>query len=1294
MDAPPERPSADPSDETDFRSAKPGETILSNSLESKMEPPWQEGSTVGDFHIGKLLGRGRAGFVYSAIDLLAHRRCAVKVLCRMSSHDLVRNKLGFRKMAPFRHPCLMRTDRIHLIEGLNVLSMEEIEGETLYAALRRFSEQPRGIVYQKLHTLLHDYAVGLAIMHFAGLVHRDIKPTNLMVRENGHGAIVDYGLVTNLDPENDPNGIRPYIAGTPRYFSPEALWDQSYIPAGDVFSLGLVMLDCLNKVSGSDRWLRRGNFEDWIRDEDQQSISDAVSGLGDDIPSVLRMAVAGMLSGDKSKRPSSLDLVEMTKTDDSPIRLVSDYHVFGRESEIDECNDWIRDIYRGATGRLHIYGEAGAGKTRLLDELERQLKQNQWGQVFRVKCRSRENETIQVMDQICDQIASRYSRRDRESLRLDQVSYSILAKTYPQLRHVIEADLRDVPDSFAGEPEREDALAAAKRLSRELRKIGPLIIIIDDAQWSDRDSDSVWDELQKDTEGYLGLITSSRVPETNQRHRADKRLHVGPLSKESALAYLQNAAQRWQANVNKAALAELVEISRCNAFRLHELVEELRPGGMLHRVQQSDDAGISNLGDIDRLWKVRFDRLHENDKAVLSFIVTADAPVSISQLAELTAFENIDESVSKLVEQRLVNDDATGTECITIVHDKIADGLIENLSDHKLKEAHLQWAQLLSQLDRPRDFAARIASHYYTAGDNGAALPYAIRAAENADRAFAKSEAGSWHEKVLEQVVGAAHDKHLRDAARCYFEADLPEKAAGLFLRLSSETNCESEKLEFQTRAVQLLVRSGQMDRAKPLIESLSARLNVQTQMPGKELPDENPARLAEIAEALCRIEPSCDSNSEALEREAAKEEPDDSDVPSNPSLSQSQLQFCTAIGRPMSMFDLQLALQLVVHGGERAEANGDLASRAHFGAMASVWQSVASGDSVRVLDQSRDRLVRMVRHAEAAEDRMAIAEIWSGIAYLETLAMRWSHVPYAVDTSIQHYGQRSEPLRFEIAHTRWLSFWSDWNLGRWDSMRSNAMEMVADAGRRNDYYQQLVATSGYGGNVFLFADDVERARTLTSQNRRIRTSRQSVQFADFFIWMQDVQQRIYLGEFETARESILRMRSEINSSMLDQIPLIKATLDFFTTLTALHLQQSAVVDSSDGAARELPAEWLADVRQGIEGLGMLDNGYSNTLMQLFTGIQNRIQGKTDDAMGQFVLAAESASEFGLFPFQLAAEDALLNLSKPGADADSLRHQMTNQRIAQPECLERLYTVAPPKCSGDVEQDSSLPTEQ
>ncbi|WP_158222539.1 protein kinase domain-containing protein [Rhodopirellula sp. MGV] len=1231
-----------------------------------MTSPLEPGQRFGEFEIRELLGRGKAGFVYSAVDLVSKQRCALKLLCRMSSHDLYRNKLGFRRMSPFRHPSLMRTDRIEIIDNFTVLTMEEIDGETLYAAARRLRNEPSQVAYRKLHSLLHDYASGLAMMHFGGLVHRDLKPTNLMVRSKGNGVIVDYGLVASCDPETDPFGLRPYIAGTPRYFSPEALWDQSYTPAGDVFSLGLVMLDCLNEVAGNDQWLRRGDFADWVRDEDEETIATAISEMDEEIPPVLRMAIAGMLSADRSRRPSSLEVASMTKVGEGPIRLMTTHHLYGRDQELEQCTNFIRDIYRGKTGRLHVYGVPGAGKTRLLDEIERQLRQMHWGQVFRVKCRSRENQTLQVIDQLADQIAQRYAQRDRDRITLDSVSASILKKSFPQLKHVIHEDLYEVPASFNGKPQRLDALTAAIRLSRELRKMGPLVIIIDDVQWSDHDSHTIWDALLSDPSGQLAIITSSREMETQIRYPADLRVPVGPLPPEAAFSFLQTAASRWGANINVAGLQQLLKLSKCNAFRLQELAEEFRPGGMLHGLEDSPNSSMSNFTDVDRFWQTRFEKLSPEAKSILAFIVTANAPVSIGELLDLTGLgEQVDILVFELVRQRLAVDDSSNSECVTVFHDKVAEELIDNFDKKELRRAHLAWAELLKKQNRPRDFAARIAGHLYDANQDGAALPFAILAAENADRAFMKAEAAEWHEKVLQQVAGEARLKHLRDAARCFEEADLPERAAPYYETLAETASDEFQKRRLKATATQLLVRSGRLDKARPLIQDLSDELNILPRRPITMATCRS--GLAMLTEQLAKIDFK-KLQSEILTSESVQR-PDD---------VATAMYLCSDATRSMAFLDFHGTIQLMSHGAKLAIGHGTNADRLHFGVRAHVWSGVLSGRETDSLEQSQCYLESLVGNLENFPPGLMTGDVWSGLAFLNLLSMNWTTVPHAVDSCIADFGNDLKRLRFESTHTRWLKLWADWQLGNWDSLRTNANDMAEDADRRNDNYQRFVATSGFSGNGFLVDGNLARLSQLGSDSYRIVSDTGSTELKHLFQWIHSTQVHLYEGNYLAASQVVRKMRRELGRSPIRRISLLQIVADYLLCLSSLHQRQESVLcgkpsASTSGAATTDPAI----VRNAIRRLNQQPFDFAKMLGALMRGIERRIAGRKKSAAQAFSLAAKMAQQQKLVPYQLAADDGLLSLERD-VDHDSLRQYMLTHRVKAPNQLERLYTVGLP----------------
>ncbi|MEM6692793.1 MAG: serine/threonine-protein kinase, partial [Planctomycetota bacterium] len=302
-------------DETWRRKIRVGDTEVSDAKEVNMEPPLTIGQRFGDYEILELRGRGSSGFVYAALDRVANRRIALKVLCRNSPQDLCRNKLGFRRMSRLRHPRLLWAQGITEIDGYCVLLMEEVEGQTLSEFVRQIAEMPKREALHRFHIVMHDYAVGLSVMHLNELVHRDFKPSNLMVRRDGRGVIVDYGLVAHCDAETDPRGIRSYIAGTPKYFSPEALWEQSYTPAGDVFSLGLVFLDCLKVIVGRGEDFRHGEFKEWDREEDEQTIASLLSTIDDSVPALIRMVIAEMLTIERGERPTALSVASMTNID-------------------------------------------------------------------------------------------------------------------------------------------------------------------------------------------------------------------------------------------------------------------------------------------------------------------------------------------------------------------------------------------------------------------------------------------------------------------------------------------------------------------------------------------------------------------------------------------------------------------------------------------------------------------------------------------------------------------------------------------------------------------------------------------------------------------------------------------------------------------------------------------------------------------------------------------------------------------------------------------------------------------
>ncbi len=907
------------SSETRVRVQGDRDTARGDGSTGPLTPPWEIGDRLEDFVLEELLGKGTSGFVYRALDLVTQRRCALKLLLPGTPEDLVRNKLGFRRMMSIRHPNLLRVDRIHQLGDQIALSMEEVKGETLPQAIKRMRGGDVRSSYRQLLKLTRQYAAGLAVMHVNGYLHRDIKPQNLMVDRDGNGRVIDYGLVGTFDPETDPHGFRHYLAGTPRYFAPEMLWNQFYLPAGDIFSLGVVMLESLHSLSITScadvSALQRSEASPHT---DAQVITEAIEGLDESVPDDLREICLEMLQRDPADRPTAMRVSRVGDPLSAAVVWPQENPLVGRQAEVAEVCRWLDEIYGGAIGRLHLSGPSGIGKTRLVDDIEKYVRSMRWGQVFRAHCRSRETQPLQAFDQICDSIANRYRQGDREPLELDPISVTILHSVFPVLQNVVRCSMRMTPARTS--TERLDALEAAARMSHELRNVGPLILIIDDVQWADRDSLNVLDRLQGvGGEIGLGIITVSRDEADAQRVPATRHLELQPLSRDDSISMLSDAARAWGVSAGESELGELADAAAGSPFRLHELVDELRPGGALSQMGNSigsDEDSVSRLGRIDWLWKKRAERLSDDAHRVLAYVVTAGTSVSTQQLGMLTGLgDAVDAAVSELAQQRLVSDEATGGECIRIVHDRVADGLVQTLSRRVKRDAHCAWADLLIRESRTEKQAGRIAGHFFAAGEPGRAVSFAVLAAEDAERLMAKTEAARWHARVIDHVEGAEKVARIRHAARCFGEADHPLEASEYYRRLAQYVDAD-EQIQCRMMAASMAIRGGHFAGLRELLSELAGALR---------LPKPKRAILSQTRLVFERLW-SVLSKKELL----ATLQGGDTEGRPVAERDRQALQLCISLIRPMSMFDSTYAAELSVAGQTLAARFGSPHQRVH----------------------------------------------------------------------------------------------------------------------------------------------------------------------------------------------------------------------------------------------------------------------------------------------------------------------------------------------------------------------------
>jgi len=211
-------------------------------------PRRDTGTVVADRYVlGAVLGRGGMGEVRRAHDRRLDRDVAVKLLdspARQVPEALARFEYEARAAAALTHPNVVRVYDYGDDGDCVYLVMEALSGRTLGDEIARGPVAPHRLV-----EVACDVLAGLAAAHARGIVHRDIKPGNVMVADDGHVKVLDFGLARQFRmPGGDQAGLegstilgRPL--GTANYMAPERVLQGPLDPRSDLFSLGVVMYE-------------------------------------------------------------------------------------------------------------------------------------------------------------------------------------------------------------------------------------------------------------------------------------------------------------------------------------------------------------------------------------------------------------------------------------------------------------------------------------------------------------------------------------------------------------------------------------------------------------------------------------------------------------------------------------------------------------------------------------------------------------------------------------------------------------------------------------------------------------------------------------------------------------------------------------------------------------------------------------------------------------------------------------------------------------------------------------------
>ena len=201
------------------------------------------GHTLGRYVVGDLLGAGAMGRVYSAWEPELDRRVAIKILQNDAPGARERLLREAQAMARLDHPNVVGVHEVGRSEHGVYVAMDLVDGETL----RTWAERENS--WRQIARVLADVARGLAAVHAAGVLHRDVKPDNVIVGTDGRARIGDFGLARST-PTPPPDGNAPVatgtsVAGTPAYMAPEVLRGGSATAASDQFGFGVTAYEMI-----------------------------------------------------------------------------------------------------------------------------------------------------------------------------------------------------------------------------------------------------------------------------------------------------------------------------------------------------------------------------------------------------------------------------------------------------------------------------------------------------------------------------------------------------------------------------------------------------------------------------------------------------------------------------------------------------------------------------------------------------------------------------------------------------------------------------------------------------------------------------------------------------------------------------------------------------------------------------------------------------------------------------------------------------------------------------------------
>ncbi|MCA9068545.1 MAG: protein kinase, partial [Planctomycetaceae bacterium] len=705
---------------------------------------------LGEYRLLRELGRGGMGCVYEAVHLQHQHRVALKTLPSVDGPSLHRFKQEFRLAAELNHPNLIGLHTLQADGGQWFLTMDLVEGTDFQSYVRPNDQ----LDLNRLRKGFAQLASATQALHSQGIVHRDIKPGNVMVSAEGRVLLLDFGLAIDVNPSAEG---QIEIGGTPAYMAPEQVDADSTTAASDWYAVGVMLYQALTgelPFTGSVPQILAAKQ------------SESPPAIQADVPSDLADLCLGLLAGDPVQRPGESAILEVLSSSDSPVSTAPTLftpteHLIGREQNQQELERAFESFQNQTEPRtIFIGGRSGEGKTVLAEQFLQRFRNRSDCVLLSGRCYDRETVPFKALDRLIDALGTRLGMMSfGEVQNFITPDTKILAELFPVLNRV-EAIAR-LPrvnlDELEADRVRNLAVGALKHLLIQLSQQNTLVLFIDDLQWGDADSaELLWKVLQPPYAPRLMLVGTFRSDEKQAsrflqtwetaRENMGDRLkqtdcELKPFSLEQSIELVIEIVGENNETVQKRA-KEIAEETSGNPFLIAELASCFDP-----------QAGTSQPMHIEEVVARKLTQLPPEARRLLDVVTVSGQALSFGEASHTAGHATVPLStITRMRTERLlrvVGD--VDNPFLDTYHDRIRETVLRDMEPTTRKSLHIQLAEeiesqvaalsqsgAVTETANPRIYD--LAFHFYE-GTDPRAFDYQLRAGETALGSYATEAA-------------------------------------------------------------------------------------------------------------------------------------------------------------------------------------------------------------------------------------------------------------------------------------------------------------------------------------------------------------------------------------------------------------------------------------------------------------------------------------------------------------------------------------------------------------------------